>query len=93
MILASQPGTVKLVNVGGTLTIVLLVDMQAAGQRELNNPGVRDNIRDTLRQRKEQVLRTAYLGAARNDAKVVNYGGAEAQGKLPDLGLANPGKK
>jgi peptidyl-prolyl cis-trans isomerase SurA len=95
-VLKSQPGTVKLVNVGGTLTIVLLVDVQAAGQRELNDPGVRDNIRDTLRQRKEQVLRTAYLGAARNDAKVVNYLArqiVDGQGKLPDLGLASPGRK
>jgi peptidyl-prolyl cis-trans isomerase SurA len=95
-VLGSQPGTVKAVTAGGGHTLVLLVEIQAAGQRELNDPTVRDNIRDTLRQRKEQVLRTAYLTAARNDAKVINHLArqiVEAQGKMPSFGPGTPAKK
>ena len=39
----------------------------------------------TLKDRKEQLLRTAYLSAARGDASVVNYAArrvVESQGKL-----------
>ena len=59
-------------------------------------PGVRDQISQTLRTRKEQLLRTAYLTSIRNDAKVVNYLArriVESQGKLPGLPLAAPGAK
>lgn len=95
-VLGSQPGTVKRVSNGGAHTLVLFVEREAAGQRELNDPTVRDNIRDTLRQRKEQVLRTAYIAVARNDAKAVNHLArqiVDAQGKVPDFGLPTPGKK
>jgi hypothetical protein len=34
---------------------------------------VKDAITQTLKNRKEQLLRTAYLSAARGDAAVVNY--------------------
>jgi peptidyl-prolyl cis-trans isomerase SurA len=44
-----------------------------AGQRELNDPKVQQDIRDTLRNRKEQLLRNAYVDACRNDAKVSSY--------------------
>jgi hypothetical protein len=56
---------------------------------------VRDGIRDSLKQRKEQVLRSAYITAARNDAKIVNYLARrvyDAQGTLPSLVPAAPGK-
>jgi hypothetical protein len=36
-------------------------------------PQVRDQITSTLRGRREQLLRAAYLSALRNDANVVNY--------------------
>jgi hypothetical protein len=44
-------------------------------------------IRDTLRNRKEQLLRNAYLAVARDEARVTNYLAlqvVEAAGKLPD---------
>ena len=47
---------------------------------------MRDRITQGLKGRKEQLLRTAYLAAARADADVVNYQArrvVEAQGKLP----------
>ena len=58
----------------------------AAGQRELSDPQVQQTIRDSLRNRKEQLLRAAYLAIARDDAKVVNYLARqviETAGKLP----------
>ena len=54
----------------------------------MSDPQVQQTIRDTLRNRKEQLLRAAYLATARDDAKVKNYLAAqviEAAGKLPDL--------
>ena len=62
-----------------------VVAKQGAGQRDLTTPGVRDNITATLRGRREQLLRTAYLEAARNKATVVNHLArqlVESQGKL-----------
>ena len=58
---------------GGTHTMVLVVAHELAGQRDLSSPGVRERISDGLRGRKEQLLRAAYLTAARSDAAVVNY--------------------
>ena len=46
---------------------------EPAGQRELNDPRVQQNIRETLLNRKDQLLRAAYYEVARDEAKVVNY--------------------
>jgi hypothetical protein len=54
---------------------------------------VRDGITSTLRGRKEQLLRAAYLTAAQNEAQVVNYLArrlVEAKGKMPSTPLAPP---
>jgi peptidyl-prolyl cis-trans isomerase SurA len=72
-VLKAQPGTISQVSVGGAYTLVLLIEKEAAGQRDLNTPGVRDNISRTLHDRKEQLARTAYLTVLRNDAHVMNY--------------------
>ena len=59
-------------------------------------PGVRERITETLRGRKEQLLRTAYITTVRRDAEVVNYLArrvVESQGKMPSLQLAAPGGK
>ena len=71
-VLKSSPGTVNTVSAGGAHMLVLLVAREAAGQRDLSAPAVRDGIAATLRGRKEQLLRTAFLGAVRSEAKVVN---------------------
>jgi peptidyl-prolyl cis-trans isomerase SurA len=68
-----EPGRARVVTQNGVHTIVFVVAREPAGQRDLSTPGVRDRIRETLRGRKEQLLRTAYLAAARADADVVNY--------------------
>lgn len=72
-VLNKNPGAVNVVNTGGVYTIVLVAGREAAGQRDLSTPGVRDQITQALRGRKEQLLRSAYLTALRTDAKVVNY--------------------
>jgi peptidyl-prolyl cis-trans isomerase SurA len=46
---------------------------EPAGQRELTDPRVQQNIRETLLNRKDQLLRAAYYEVARDEAKEVNY--------------------
>ena len=94
-VLKMQPGNVNTLAMGDNYTILLLVSREEAGQRELNSPGVRDNIRGTISQRKQTVLRNAYVTAARDEAKVVNNLARQvvaAQGKLPNLAPSAPGK-
>ena len=92
-VLSKEPGAVSLVTVGGTHTIVLVVGHELAGQRDPSMPQVRQSIIDTIRGRKEQLLRTAYLTAIRSDAVVVNYLArrlVESQGKMPIAPLVVP---
>jgi peptidyl-prolyl cis-trans isomerase SurA len=93
--LKAQPGTVSQVSAGGGFTLVLLIAKEEAGQRDLGTPGVKDGIATSIRTRREQLLKTAYLSAARSDAEVVNHLArqlVEAQGKAPSLLPAAPGK-
>jgi peptidyl-prolyl cis-trans isomerase SurA len=53
--------------------IIKVFEREPAGQRELTDPRVQQNIHDTLLNRKEQVLQSAFYEVARNNAKVVNY--------------------
>jgi peptidyl-prolyl cis-trans isomerase SurA len=57
----------------GAYMIVKLLSRETAGQRDLNDPRVQQNIREQLRQTREQLLRGAYYEVIRNDAKVKNY--------------------
>jgi peptidyl-prolyl cis-trans isomerase SurA len=66
-------GSARVVSNGGSHTIVFKVAQEPAGQRDLSTPNVRERITQGLRARKEQLLRAAYLAAARSDAEVVNY--------------------
>lgn len=94
-VLNTNPGSVRVASAGGGHTIVLVVAREAAGQRDLSVPAVRENITGALKSRKEQLLRTAYLSAARSDADVVNYLArrvVEAQGKVPSLAPVAPTK-
>jgi peptidyl-prolyl cis-trans isomerase SurA len=93
--LKSQPGTVSHVSAGGAHTLVLLIGKEEAGQRDLNTAGVKDGIATSLKSKREQLLRTAYLSAARADAQVVNYLArkiVDAQGKSLSIAPAAPGK-
>ena len=93
-VLNREPGSVNVVSVGGTHTLVLVVSHEPAGQRDLSMPEVRTRITETLRARKEQLLRAAYLTAARGDANTVNYFARrllESKGAMPSLLPAAPG--
>ena len=72
-VLNKTPGSVNVATAGGVYTIVLVVAHENAGQRDLSTPAVRDRIVETLRGRRAQLLRAAYLTAIRADAKVVNH--------------------
>jgi peptidyl-prolyl cis-trans isomerase SurA len=61
-----------------------IISKEGSGQRELNDPRVQQNIRETLVNRKDQLLRAAYYEVARDEAQVVNYLAGtitQAQGK------------
>lgn len=93
-VLKSTPGTVSAVSIGGAHSIVLLVSKEAAGQRDLSTPTVRDGISATLKSRKEALLRTAYLTNARTEATVVNVIAKkvlESPGTLPTIMPKAPG--
>ena len=66
-------GSARVVSEGGAHTIVFVVGREPAGQRDLSSPGVREQITAGLRGAREQLLRSAYLAAARSDADVTNY--------------------
>jgi peptidyl-prolyl cis-trans isomerase SurA len=53
--------------------ILRVITREPAGQRDLNDPRVQQNIRDTLLNRKDQLLKSAYYEVARNNAKIQNY--------------------
>jgi uncharacterized phage protein gp47/JayE len=85
-VLGKEPGSVNVVNTGNALLLMAVMGHEPAGQRDLSTPGVKESIRESLRARKLQVLRSAYLTAARNDAKVEHllaHKLVETRGKLP----------
>jgi peptidyl-prolyl cis-trans isomerase SurA len=88
LVLSLKPGQVSQpIVLKDSIRILKLVAREPAGQRGVNDPQVQQTIRDTLRDRKEQLLRAAYLAVARDEAKVTNYLAqqvVEAAGKLPD---------
>jgi len=53
--------------------IVKLISKEPAGQRELSDPRVQEAIRSQLRDRREQLLKSAYYEVLRDHAKVENY--------------------
>ena len=66
--------------------ILKLLARESAGQRDLSDPVVPSTIRDTLRNRKVQLLLDAYLKQLRSEAKITNYLAQqilESAGKLP----------
>jgi peptidyl-prolyl cis-trans isomerase SurA len=72
-VLGKNPGSVNVAAANGAYTLVLVVAHEQPGQRDLSTPGLKYNLRDSLKGRKEQVLRAAFITAARNDAKVEHY--------------------
>ena len=69
-VIGQKPGNVRVVTGGGIMTIVAVVAHETPGERTLATPGLKEAITENLKQRKEQLLRTAYLTAARSEADV-----------------------
>jgi peptidyl-prolyl cis-trans isomerase SurA len=57
----------------GSFLILKLIAMEPAGQRDLSDPRVEQEIRQQLQDRREQLLKTAYFEIMRNQARVENY--------------------
>jgi len=53
--------------------IVKLISKEPAGQRDLKDPRVQQAIRGQLRERREQLLKSAYYDVLRDQAKVENF--------------------
>lgn len=68
-----QGGTSPVIPTPEGFRILRVISREPAGQRELNDPRVQQNIRDMLLNSKDQMLRAAYYEIARNGAKIENY--------------------
>ena len=68
---------IPLANAGGRqvagFRIVKLIAVEPAGVRELSDQHVKQEIRQQLQDRREQLLKTAYYEVMRNQAKIDNY--------------------
>jgi peptidyl-prolyl cis-trans isomerase SurA len=88
MVLGLKPGQVSPpIQLKEGYRILKLITRESPGLRGITDPQVQQTIRDTLRNRKEQLLRSAYLAIARDEARATNYLAqqvVEAAGKLPD---------
>ncbi|HET8922707.1 MAG TPA: peptidylprolyl isomerase [Candidatus Acidoferrum sp.] len=88
MVLGMKPGQVSQpIQLKEGYRILKLITRESPGLRDINDPQVQQTIRDTLRNRKEQLLRSAYLATVRDEARTTNYLAQqviEAAGKLPD---------
>jgi len=74
MVVSLQPGAVSpVIHTQEGYRMLKVISREPAGQRELNDPRVQQNIRETLINRKDQLLKAAYYEVARNSAKVENY--------------------
>ena len=74
LVLSMRPGTISpIIPSPDGYRILKVISREPAGQRELGDPRVQQTIRETLFSRKDQLLKSAYYGVARNEAKVMDY--------------------
>lgn len=74
LILSMTPGQVSpIIHAPEGYTIIKLISREMAGQRELGDPRVQEEIRKELFESKQQKLRAAFYEVARSEAKVTNY--------------------
>lgn len=73
-VLALKPGHISgIIDLKNSYRIIKLIARISPGQRKLSDPQVQQSIRETLRNRKEQLLRAAYLATLRDQAHITNY--------------------
>lgn len=85
-VLAAKPGAARVIRVNGGYVIVVVLGKDPAGQKDLNTPGVKDAIRQTLKGQREQLLHAAYLNTLHNGVVIDNVMArhvVEAHGKVP----------
>ncbi|HUI57432.1 MAG TPA: peptidylprolyl isomerase [Bryobacteraceae bacterium] len=74
MLESLQPGGLTgILSMSDGFRVLKVFEKEPAGQRDLNDPRVQQKIRETLLNRKENLLTAAYYETARNNAKIVNY--------------------
>jgi peptidyl-prolyl cis-trans isomerase SurA len=74
MVMQLTPGRMSpIIRTAEGYRILKVISKEPAGQRDLNDPRVQQTIRETLLNRKDTLLKSAYYETARNEAKVVNY--------------------
>ncbi len=96
-VLALHPGGVsRVIHMrDGSYRILKLIAREGAGQRSLDDPQVKENIRSTLRNGREQLLRAAYIAVSREEARVENFYARqvlEAAGRVPASSAKPPAK-
>lgn len=73
LVMGLPPGQISSVKTQEGYRIFKVISKEPAGQREITDPRVQQTIRETLLNRKDQLLKAAYYEVARNEAKVANY--------------------
>jgi peptidyl-prolyl cis-trans isomerase SurA len=74
LVLGMAPGQMSgVIHTPDGYRILKMISREPAGQRDLSDPRVQQSIRETLLEREDQLLKTAYYEIAHNEAKVVNY--------------------
>jgi len=74
MIASMTPGQVSnIIKTPDGYSIIKLIARQMAGQRQLSDPRVQEEIRQEIFQAKQQTLRAAFYEVARSETKVINY--------------------
>jgi peptidyl-prolyl cis-trans isomerase SurA len=74
LVLSMTPGQVSpIIHTSEGYRLIKLVSRVMAGQRQLADPRVQEEIRQELFQGKQQMLRSAFYEVARSEAKIVNY--------------------
>ena len=87
VVAALAPGeSSPVIETDGQYRIIRLLDKEQAGQRDYSDPRVQQTIRDTLRNGKDQLLKTAYLEMLRTQADITNY---YAQGIVESFGVSD----
>jgi len=97
LVLSLKPGQVSQpIQLKEGFRILKLITRESPGLRGISDPQVQQTIRDTLRNRKEQLLRSAYLAIARDEARSTNYLAQqviETAGKLPTAAKTDAASK
>ena len=74
LVLSMTPGQVsQVIHTSEGYRLIKLISREMAGQRQLSDPRVQEEIRQELFQGKQQMLRSAFYEVARSEAKIVNY--------------------